>query len=231
MPGSSIIMRKEQYLVEKDSGGHMSKKIDYSHNKKIKNNSFGNGTQIADIIVNNCVIQEEPQNKAEYKPEPVWRSPFTLAVLTWISCIIGILSLLPLGKIVRYITTFLGGSLETLNVNDIQISLLTFVVIFMLLMFTLTVRRIAKLQTRYPLICNFAISGYGRKIVIEKIHTGKCPKCGGKMKYYNKPIEWVNRFYGDGRVKREVTKRIPALECKRNSSHYYEVDYAEDRVW
>ena len=119
-------------------GGHMSKKIDYSHNKIIENNSFGNGTQIADVIVNNCVKQEEQQDRAMYKPEPVWRSPFTMAVLTWLSCIIGILSLLPLGKIVRNITTLFSGSLETLNANDVQISLLAFIVLFMLLMITLT---------------------------------------------------------------------------------------------
>ena len=208
----------------------MSKKIDYSHNKIIENNSFGNGTQIADVIVNNCVKQEEKQDGAMYKSEPIWRSPFTMAVLTWLSCIIGILSLLPLGKIVRNITALFSGSLETLNANDIQISLLAFIVLFMLLMITLTVRRIANLQTRHPLICNFAINGYGKKIVIEKIHTEKCPKCGVKMKYYNKPIEWVDRFYSDGKVKREVTKRIPVLECKRNSNHYYVADYAEDRV-
>lgn len=208
----------------------MSKKIDYSHNKIIENNSFGNGTQIADVIVNNCVKQEEKQDGAMYKSEPILRSPFTMAVLTWMSCIIGILSLLPLGKIVRNITALFSGSLETLNANDIQISLLAFIVLFMLLMITLTVRRIANLQTRHPLICNFAINGYGKKIVIEKIHTEKCPKCGGKMKYYNKPIEWVDRLYSDGKVKREVTKRIPVLECKRNSNHYYVADYAEDRV-
>lgn len=68
------------------------------------------------------------------------------------------------------------------------------------------------------------------KIVIEKIHIEKCSKCDGKMKYYNKPIEWVDKLYSDGKVKREVTKRIPVLECKRNSNHCYVVDYAEDKV-
>ena len=51
-----------------------------------------------------------------------------------------------------------------------------------------------------------------------------------KMKYYNKQIEWVDKLYSDGKVKREVTKRIPVLECKRNSNHCYVVDYAEDKV-
>jgi len=93
-----------------------------------------------------------------------------------------------------------------------------------------SLRKIAKKQIRVPLILNYAISGYGRRITLEKIHIDKCPRCGGKMKYYNKPVEWIDNYYGDGRTKREITKRIPVLECKRNSEHYYEVDPAEDRV-
>lgn len=197
---------------------------------KNENNSFGNGTQIADVIFNNYAKQEEQQDRALYEPEPVWRSPFTLAVLTWMSCIVGILSLLPLRKMIRSVINLFNGSLETFNTNNIQINSLAFVVLFLLLMITLAVRRIANLQTRHPLICNFAINGYGKRIAIEKIHIEKCPKCGGKMKYYNKPIDWTDKIYSDGKIKREVTKRIPVLECKRNSNHYYVVDYAEDRV-
>ena len=48
---------------------------------------------------------EEQQDRAVYKPEHVWCSPFTLAVLTWLSCIIGILSLLPLGEMIRSVIT------------------------------------------------------------------------------------------------------------------------------
>ncbi len=52
----------------------------------------------------------------------------------------------------------------------------------------------------------------------------------GKMKYYNKPIEWMDKLCSDGKVKREVTKRTSVLECRRNSNHCYVVDYTEDRV-
>ena len=50
------------------------------------------------------------------------------------------------------------------------------------------------------------------------------------MKYYNKQIEWVDKLYSDGKVNREVTKRIPVLVCTRNSYHCFVVDYAEDKV-
>lgn len=52
----------------------------------------------------------------------------------------------------------------------------------------------------------------------------------GKMKYYNKPVEWREILRSDGSTKREVTKRIPVLECRRNAEHWYAVDPAEDRV-
>lgn len=68
------------------------------------------------------------------------------------------------------------------------------------------------------------------RLHIEKIHIEKCPICGGKMKYFNKPVEWIDVLNSDGKIKREVTKRVPALQCKRNSEHWYRVDPAEDKL-
>ena len=50
------------------------------------------------------------------------------------------------------------------------------------------------------------------------------------MKYYNKPIEWLDTIDSNGRVKRKITKTVPALECKRNSEHWYKVDPAENHL-
>ena len=58
------------------------------------------------------------------------------------------------------------------------------------------------------MILNYAISGYDRRITLEKIHVDKCPQCGGKMKYYNKPVEWREIVRTDGSVKYEVTKKF-----------------------
>lgn len=80
------------------------------------------------------------------------------------------------------------------------------------------------------MFCNFAINGYGGRLVLEKIHIDKCPQCGGKMKYYNKPVEWKELLYSNGKIKRQIVKKVPALECKRNAEHWYKVDPAEDRV-
>lgn len=170
------------------------------------------------------------QAEAKYTSEPKWRSPFTLALLSWISVIIGILGLIPAGKIVAVALNLLKGNVQVMLNFPIRTCLNIFIILGLLFTLFLGLRRIAKKQIRVPLILNYAISGCGKRITLEKIHISKCPRCGGKMKYYNKPVEWVDKYYSDGKTKREVTKRIPVLECKRNSEHYYAVDPAEDRV-
>lgn len=169
------------------------------------------------------------QDEAKYTPEPKWRSPFTLAALSWISVIIGMLGLFPVGKILTNALSLLKGNVQTVLDFPVQTYFVIFIIFALLFMLFFSLRRIAKKQIRVPLILNYAISGYGRRITLEKIHIDECPRCGGKMKYYNKPVE-VDNYYSDGKIKREVTKRIPVLECKRNSEHWYKVDPAEDKV-
>lgn len=205
------------------------RKEEYKQNNFNGNVNFTGKTQIAagDIINN---ISEEKQKTANYDPEPKWRSPFTLAVLTWISTIIAIVGIFPFAKIVKSIVCFFRG----MNGNTISLDMQKYSIIFIIFVFLFliffTLRRIAKKQTRHSLFFNFAISGYGNRLTIEKIHIEGCPQCGGKMKYYNKPVEWREILRSDGSTKREVTKRIPVLECKRNAEHWYAVDPAEDRV-
>ena len=153
-----------------------------------------------------------------------------MAALSWISVIIGILGLFPAGKILANALSLLKGNVEAVLDFPVQTYSVIFIIFALLFILFFSLRRIAKKQIRVPLILNYAISGYGRRITLEKIHIDECPRCGGKMKYYSKPIEWVDKYYSDGRTKREVTKRIPVLECKRNSEHWYEVDPAEDKV-
>ena len=171
-------------------------------------------------------LVEEP---ATYRPEPLWRSPFTLAVLSWISVIIGVLGIVPIGNIIGSALALFNDSFQRKTTEELQLWTWLFLIAMILLIIFTALRRIAKKQVRYPLFCNLAISGFGKRIVIEKIHISKCPRCGGEMRYYNKPVEWIDHYI-DGKVKREVTKRVPVLECKRNTEHCYRVDTAEDRV-
>lgn len=204
--------------------------------KNINNQNNFNGTtnfngpvQFAggDIINGNS---EPNRYEAKYTPEPKWRSPFTLAVLSWISVIIGILGLFPFSRILTNAIDILKGNLQTVLNFPLQTYLIIFVILVFLFVLFFSLRRIAKKQIRIPLILNYAISGYGGRIILEKIHIDSCPRCGGKMKYYNKPVEWIDKHYSDRKTKREVTKKMPVIECNRNSEHCYAVDPAEDKI-
>lgn len=209
--------------------------MDYTSKGNSNQNNF-NGTttfnspvQFAGGNINNS-NSEEKQENASYVPEPLWRSPFTLALLTWISVFVGILGVIPIGKIFINALSVLKGNFRVEENSAIQIYLFVFVGLVILFTAFISLRRIAKKQIRIPLFWDFAINGYGKRITIEKIHVDKCPQCRGKMIYYNKPVEWIDKYYSDGKTKREITKRIPVLECKRNHEHFYMVDPAEDKI-
>lgn len=171
------------------------------------------------IVAGNLYTNDRQEEKqATYEVEPLWRSPITMGILTWIGVIPLIFDVLPIMKIVN---SFTNG--ETLEVGY----MIFFLVLLLISMFVFSLRSITKKQTRHPLAFNLAINGLGKKITIEKIRA-KCPICKGKMKYYNKPIETNETLYSDGKIKTEVTKKTPALECKRNREHWWEVDVAEN---
>lgn len=192
--------------------------------------NFYGTTQIAtgDIINNNN--SDSSTIKATYTPEPKWRSPFTLAVLTWISFIIAVLGIFPLGKLVVNVWKLFKGNIQAIVDFATQTYLIILTILIFLFILFFSLRRIVKKQIRVPLILNYAINGFGGCIVLEKIHIAKCPICGGKMKYYNKPVEWREVMHSDGSIKREVIRKIPALECKRNHEHFFGVDPAEDKI-
>lgn len=189
-------------------------------------NFYGPTQIVAGNLTNNNVVGMEDayKKKATYSPEPVWRSPFTLALLTWISMAIGVIGLFPISRIYEFFSNS-----SSLNINfllEVKPYLIMIIILILLFSILFSVRRIVKNQTRHPLFLNFAISGYGKRLMIEKIHIDKCPQCGGKMKYYNKPLEWIEH----GVNKRTITKKAPFLECKRNPEHCYSVDPAEDGI-
>ena len=204
---------------------------------KNSNNNFNgavntNGhTQIAGRDIVNISNGEKTiqLKEAEYMPEPVWRSPFTLAVLSWISVILGIISVIPISQIFRNAFNLLNGNIHQAMAFPIEFAAGFMFIALLLFILVLSLRRIVKKQIRVPLVFDYAISGLEKRIVIEKVKVDKCPICGGKMKYYNKPIEW-REYYIDGKKKCEVTKRVPALECKRNNNHWFEVDPAEEKI-
>lgn len=182
------------------------------------------------IISNDHNIEKNKDGKtANYMPEPIWRSPITMSILSWLSFFISLIGIFQLYKIFEPVINLMTNkSIKANPINNMYSYILVVIILVLILIFSL--RRITKKETRHPLFFNYAISGFGRKLTIEKIHIEKCPICGGKMKYFNKPIEWRDVLSSDGKIKRKITKRVPALQCKRNPEHWYKVDLAEDKL-
>lgn len=176
------------------------------------------------------VSQSTPTHSegASYEAIPKWRTPFTQAVLTWIGFVTGIGSLFPLGKVFEPLvdTIRLGAGVSTDYTHPFM-WLTIFIILIVIAALALSGRAVAKKQLRVPVIRGWAVSGQGKRLTVERIKAGKCPKCHGQLKYYNKAVEWTTRHGADGKEKREVTKKKPALECKRNPDHFFWVDIAE----
>jgi len=180
-----------------------------------------------DVVVNHSA---DITPIATYEAVPKWRSPITQAFLTWVGALVGLMSLLPLWKIIQpVVDLFQAGPRRATDSDASIVWLVVFFILIVVLVVALYLRRVTSGQLRKPLIFGWAVSGSGRRITIEKILAGKCPWCGGKMRYYNKPTEWIDHIEPSGRRRREVTERVPALECKRNPKHWVEVDPAENR--
>ena len=217
------VINKENLRTRK----YMRDKYSKSNINNVSGNVFNGPTNI--VAGNNYSKKDEEDKVARYTPEPIWRSPITMAILSWVGLILSLIELFPLYKIFEPIISLMTNKRIKTDLNN-NIYVIIFAVIFIFFVLTMCLRSITKKETRHPLFFDYAISGLGRRITIEKIHIDKCPICGGTMKYFNKAVEWEDRKYSDGGTKREVIKKVPALQCKRNSNHWFEVDPAEDRV-
>lgn len=216
------VINKENLRTRKYRRDKYSK----SNINNVSGNVFNGPTNI--VAGDNYSKKDEEDKVATYTPEPIWRSPITMAILSWVGLILSLIELFPLYKIFEPIISLMTNKRIKTDLNN-NIYVIIFAVIFIFFVLTMCLRSITKKETRHPLFFDYAISGLGRRITIEKIHIDKCP-IGGTMKYFNKAVEWEDRKYSDGGTKREVIKKVPALQCKRNSNHWFEVDPAEDRV-
>lgn len=181
-----------------------------------------------DLVVNPAP-NDPPLAAYTYEVVPKWRSPFTQGVLSWLGLVLGLAGLFPLRKVLQLVLNLfregLAAPAQGLGQYWWFWALMLVFVMFVLIM---ELRRLAKLQLRKPLFAGWALSGAGRRITLEKIRAGDCPQCGGTMRYYNKATKWEDYIDANGKKRREVTERVPALECKRNPKHWAEVDPAED---
>ncbi|MFU2164638.1 hypothetical protein ACMZ6Z_07605 [Streptococcus pluranimalium] len=207
------------------------------------NNVFNGGNNIGsgNTIVRNQNINNinnfygdnrDKQIVAEYEVEPLWRSPITMAVLTWISFIPTIGSIFSVFKVFEPIYEIVSKDWDyTISNSEYQpLYALLLIVSLMTLSLVLYLRKIVKNQIRYPLKFGYALSGKDNRLNIEKIQSANCSICNGKMKFYNRPTKYDTVINENGKKKIIVIEKTPALECFRNSKHWCEIDPAEDKI-
>lgn len=185
----------------------MRDKFSKSNINAVSGNIFNGPTNI--VSGNNTDFNGNSLGKtATYEPEPVWRRPITMAILSWMGIFISLIEIFPFYKLLEHlINLFTNKSIQINANNNIIYWGILAIVIIILFAIIVWLRDITKRETRHPLFFNYAISGLGRKLTIEKIHIDKCTICGGTMKYFNKAVEWRDTTYPNGKTKREVTKK------------------------
>ena len=74
----------------------MRDKYSKSNINNVSGNIFNAPTNI--VAGNNYSKEAEEDKVASYSPEPVWRSPITMAMLSWMGFIISLIGLFPIYK-------------------------------------------------------------------------------------------------------------------------------------
>lgn len=155
----------------------------------------------------------------QYDVKWSWRSPLTLAALTWISVLLGILSLGSGYKVFEpLISAFVkGAGLE--GMSEMQpVWIFVLLGLFLVFAVAMTLRRIAKNETQHLSRFGFlpAITGWGRRIGLARLR-GKC-QCGGRLRFYSKAVAWSQPDPQTG--KQRVTDRDLTAECVRDPKHH-----------
>lgn len=107
--------------------------------KNKNENNFNKPAQIAAGDIINSTVDKETK-RATYTPEPIWRSPITIAILSCISAAIAIVGLFPASKIVNGIVATFNGIYEILISAEISM----YVMLLMSFMLLFKLRRIIK---------------------------------------------------------------------------------------
>jgi hypothetical protein len=67
-----------------------------------------------------------------------------------------------------------------------------------------------------------AVVEYDGGLVIEK-YSGRCPECGTKLRFYNRPVRWHDEPDEAGR-RPVIDERRPAAECRSDLRHWWTID-------
>lgn len=140
----------------------MGDKFSKSNINNVSGNIF-NGTTNIIAGNNNAFKEHEIEKVATYTSKPVWRSPITMAILSWLGFFISLIGIFPLYKIFEPVISLFTSKSIKINPNN-SIYLVILVVIMLVLIIIIWLRSITKKETRHPLFFNYAISGLGKKL-------------------------------------------------------------------
>lgn len=115
-----------------------------------------------------------------------WRSPLTLAVLTWVSVLLGAFGLVAGWQgLLPIVDLPNGGSLKQPSMAWIYV----FVGAVLLFVFSVELQGIAKRRTQHLPSVSWlpAVTGWGGRVGIAKLE-GACPRDGAALRFYDKPV-------------------------------------------
>lgn len=199
-------------------------------NADISANATGNQVDGALVVGNSGSIvvnlRNEKSENARVKAEPKWRSPLTKDVLTWISCIAGVLALFPANSIYHWVATKQFKFATLKEIDKPLISSICVIIVLMLIFFgSRRLRKITKKQLTFPLAFNYGISGVGEHLSLIKLKS-KCPICKGNLRYKKYEYDFHYEYYSNKRRKKVIDKKKPFVVCSRNAEHRWYVDPA-----
>lgn len=171
-------------------------------------------------------VSPAPEANVDGLPPPTyetkwsWKSPLTLAALTWMSVVLSLLGLIAayqgLTPTVDLVTGV--GALGSPPGSPPVWWLLGFVLIVAVLLAVLWLRPVAENRTQHlgPSSLLPALTGWGGRIGLARF-KGRCA-CGGRLRFYKKPVRWVENL-NTGKLLR-VTQRRMVAECARDPEHH-----------
>ncbi|ORB59655.1 hypothetical protein BST43_06565 [Mycobacteroides saopaulense] len=168
-------------------------------------------------------VPQEPV--AEYKAAWSWKSPVTMATLTWLSTVLGVLGVIAGWQGLKPFFSLLSGSLIAEGPPSVW-PIAVFAALLCGVLAALGLRRVVKHRTQWfpPVSWLPVVTGWGGHLGLARLE-GTCPRCGGKLRFYDKPTGWRNN---PETGRREVAERTMAAECTRNSAHWWSVDKTDD---
>lgn len=181
-----------------------------------------------DVIINSGAMEPEP---LEYEVKWHWSSPITQAALSWMSLALGVASMFGGYQAFEPLIVGLASKnsiFESAASAPEMVWVFVFVTAVSCFAVVLWLRQIAKHETQRLSWSLFpALTGWGHRLGLARFE-GRCEKCPGRLRFYNKPMEWLLNADGS---RGKTTKRSLAAECERNPEHFWLIDMADATEW